>query len=532
MPLTTTLPFDQIPHFSKRDKAYQMGDSNLRDFYEHEVDIEAFAQVIEQRQKFNTDRRLLKKVITTQYAHDTVGSTLQANLDDLDSEKTFTIITAHQPSLLTGPLYYIIKICSTISLCRRLTSHYQGYRFVPTFVSGGEDHDFEEIASLHFFNKTFTWATDQKGAVGRMNLDGIEEVLAQVTDTFGNLPHAQDLKDIIATAVSKSDNYGAFMRQLTHALFGHYGLMIVNMDEPIFKQAFLPYVLEDLDHEHSHRLVNKDQKALESVGYKSQAHAREVNIFVHKEDRLRIVKDQDSYAIGSTTYTKDALIDLLKDKPGDISPNVVLRPIYQELILPNLAYVGGGGELSYWMERTSLFSHWKIPFPMLVRRDSALIIESKESDNLVKLGMTVGDLFQREDHIIIDYTKSQSEEDLNLDIEKKEAQILFEKLLLRIEQVDASLKGAVKAEESKLIKAMDNIENKMIKAEKRKNEVQINRIKKLKNKLFPNNDSLQERYENFIPFYLKYGDTFISTLISSLDPLNKDFKIIELTLDD
>ena len=529
VPVVESISFSDIPHFSKRDKAYQLGDEGLKPFYKHEVDIDSFAEVINERSKFKTNRALLHKVVQTQYEGKKISEQLQDNISSLTSEKTFTIVTAHQPSILTGPLYYIIKICSVISLCRKLADRYTEYRFVPTFIMGGEDHDFEEIASLNYFNKTFTWKTQQVGSVGRMTLDGIQELLDEVRTTFGSMPYASELNEIIENAFAEAKTYGEFMQALTHNLFSHTELMVINMDDAKLKTELLPYIVKDIQGEVSHRAVNSDQKALDSSGFKPQAHAREVNIFVHDEDRHRVIKTgEDSYEIDSQEYNQSELITYIEKHPGRISPNVVLRPIYQELILPNLAYVGGGGELAYWMERGTLFEEWSIPYPMLIRRDSALIVDEKALGQAHKLSLRIKDLFDRDDLIAIKYTKDQSQADLSLSSERDIGAKLFQEMHERAVAVDPTLSGAIKAEETKFLKVLSHIENKLVKAEKRKNEVAINRIGKLKGKLFPSNDKLQERYENFIPFYLSYGASFIDQLIDSLNPIDKNFKVIRL----
>jgi bacillithiol biosynthesis cysteine-adding enzyme BshC len=529
VPVVESISFSDIPHFSKRDKAYQLDSDALRPFYKYDVGIAAFEEVISNRSKFKTNRALLHKVVKAQYNGKKISDKLKDNIEGLTSEKTFTVITAHQPSILTGPLYYIIKICSVISLCRDLTEHYDGYRFVPTFIMGGEDHDFDEIASLNYFNKTFTWKTEQVGSVGRMTLDGLEDLLNEVRTTFGSMPHASKLKELIDDAFTSAKTYGEFMQTLTHNLFRHTELMIINMDDAELKTELLPYIIKDIEDEVSHHAVNADQKALDTAGFKSQAHAREVNIFIHDGDRHRVIKtDEDHYEINNQSYTKTELISYLRQHPGHISPNVVLRPIYQELVLPNLAYVGGGGELAYWMERGTLFEQWSIPYPMLIRRDSALIVDQKALAQAQKLSLSIADLFERDDLVAIKYAKEQSTSELDLSLERDIAATLFEKLHERATKIDPTLSGAVKADEAKFLKVLSNMENKLIKAEKRKNEVAINRISKLKGKLFPSSDKLQERYENFIPFYLNYGQSFIDQMIECLNPMDKNFKVILL----
>lgn len=521
------LPFDKIPQFSSRDVAYQTGDQRLRPFYQYEPSLTSFKTAIDNRKTKNVNRKVLVDTLLKQYEPIANNSQAVKNIQTLKSDNTFTIITAHQPSLLTGPLYYIYKICSVISLSRTLNQAYPEYHIVPVFVVGGEDHDFEEIATARFFNKSFSWSTDQIGAVGRMSLDGLQEVLDQVTDTFGSMPHADELTSIINQSIQQSKTYGDFAFRLTHALFSDHELIIANMDQPSYKQILLPYIIQDIQDGTSQEMVQLDQEKLDQAGFKSQAHAREVNIFIQNEDRDRVIDNNDgTYSIGEHTYSQTELFDLLKNRYQDISPNVVLRPVFQEVIMPNLAYIGGGGELAYWMERPSLFKAMDIPFPILIRRDSVLIIDKKSAENLDSNHIKIDQLFEREEQIINQFALNNAAIDINLDEVKAEISAAYKKAVTLSEQIDPTLGKFVLADEAKTIKSIENIESKLLRAEKKKQETEINKIARIKQRFFPNNDSLQERHDNFIPFYLKNGKKWIDALVTELDPLNKNMKIL------
>ena len=522
----STLSFDQVPQFSTRDKAYQSADPRLRPFMAHDVDLDSFGKAIELKGKSPVNREALVGELNNQYNLLPTTAATQSNIDSLDESKTFTIVTAHQPSLLTGPLYYIYKISSAINLCHQLGNHYPDYKFVPVFITGGEDHDFEEIATLHLFNRDYTWNTEQKGATGRMSLDGLEEVINEVKSTFGSSQYGKDLEGIIDEAYSNSQTYGAFMIAITNALFGKYGLVVLNMDSAVLKKQLLPYIIKDIQEETSVKSVTEDQKALEAAGFSAQAHAREVNIFWHGSDRHRVIKDGSTYSIDTDTYDQDELIELLRTSPENISPNVILRPVYQEVVLPNLAYIGGGGELAYWLERKRLFQEWEIPFPMLIRRDSVLIIDRKSHKTLSEAGISINHLFQREEQILGAYAKNQTDVAIDLSNYKKSATELFSEIENLATRVDPTLAKAVGAESAKSQKSIDIIEQKMLRAAKQKNEVALNRISKIKKRFFPGNDSLQERYDNFVPFYLKYGQAWIDELVGQLDPMDKGLKVL------
>ncbi|MFT4568539.1 MAG: bacillithiol biosynthesis cysteine-adding enzyme BshC [Saprospiraceae bacterium] len=521
-----SLPFKQVPQLSERDIAYQEEDPALSGLYDHSVSIEAFQEVISNRKETKVPRQQIHNVLSQQYEVLEASASTQKNIDAFLNEDTYSIVTAHQPSMLTGPLYYIYKICSIISLSAQLNERFSDIHVVPVFVTGGEDHDFEEIATLHLFNKDFTWQTDQKGATGRMSLDGLREVLDHVEATFGNMPHAEKLKSIIEDSYNRAKNYGQFIMMLTNHLFQDHGLVIFNMDHAELKKELLPLIVKDIKYEISQKSVLKDQEAIKEAGFKEQAHAREVNIFWHDEDRHRVIKEDSQYTIDDSTYTQETLIKLLESKPASISPNVVLRPVYQEFILPNLAYVGGGGELAYWLERRSLFSELEIPFPMLIRRDSVLIVDKKSQEILQKNQLEAIDLFSREEQLVARLARNKTDIEIDLNSFRKKAALLFEEIKEVAVQVDPSLGKTTLSEGTKTMKSIDMIESKMMRAAKQQNETSAKRITKIKHKLFPNNDSLQERYDNFIPFYLQNGSRWIECLIHHLDPMDKSFKIL------
>ena len=519
--------FDDVPQFSERDKAFQRLDPRLEDLMVHTPDLDSFRKVVDLKQKHQIDRALLQQVLTEQYSDIKDADKTLDHIALLGQEHTYTIITAHQPSILTGPLYFIYKIASAISLARQVDELIPEIKVVPVFITGGEDHDFDEIATMHLFGQDFTWSTDQIGATGRMTLDGLDELIEAVKTKLGSSETAQELVAMIDHSLATSSNYGQFMISLTHALFAEYGVIVANMDDERLKQVLLPYVLRDLESLESQRCVQADQEVVQSQGFKSQAHAREVNIFWHDGDRHRVVAvDAQTYRIGEHILPKESLIEQLQSDSGNISPNVILRPIYQEIIFPNLAYVGGGGELAYWLERKSLFETWEIPFPMLVRRDSIHIIDKKTAQLLEKSEVDIVKLFDREDHVVEAFTRSMSSEEIHLKEEKSTIEELYTKIADRLADIDPTLKKTALGEASKAVKSLDYLESKMLKAEKNKHEVILNRVKKAKKKLFPGNNSLQERYDNFIPFYLKYGRAWIDKIVDIANPMDKNMKIL------
>ena len=204
-----------------------------------------------------------------------------------------------------------------------------------------------------------------------------------------------------------------------------------------------------------------------------------------------------------------------------------MRPLYQEVILPNLCYIGGGGEIAYWLELKSFFDASNVTFPVLLLRNSVLLATEKQVKKADKLDLTWSDLFSKQDRLINKKTKELSEFTIDLANLKKQLQEQFENLYEIASQTDESFIGAVKAQEAKQNKGLENLEKRLLRAQKRKLSDILNRISELQNELFPNR-SLQERQANFSEFYLENGESLIPIIINQLKPLENKFDVITL----
>ena len=522
------IPFTEVPQFSKRDVAYATGADDLRQFYKYEVSPTAFARVMEDKTEDNTDRELLVTTLEEQYRE--LGLTdVPDNLSLLRSAQTFTVITAHQPALFTGPLYYILKICSTINLARRLKEAYPENDFVPVFISGAEDHDFEEINHAQVYGNRIEWSENDGGPVGALSTDTLREALAELKEILGDRPTAEAIYARIERAYTEHDTYGAAALALVHDLFGAEGLVVADMSRRPFKQAFVPLMEKELFESVSQPLIEKAQSQLEKLGYSGQAHAREINLFYLTENRRdRIVRKGDGFAVldNDHTFTEQKLRDELHEHPERFSPNVVMRPLYQELIFPNLAYIGGGGELAYWLERKEQFATFGLNFPMLIRRNSVLWIDKGNQKKLEKLDLDYRKLFQPADLIIRAYVAEESDNELSLRDELKQLEELFQGIARKAEEIDPTLAKAVMGEHARQAKAVENLEGRLRRTEKQRFETSMNQIRSLRDKLFPNN-GMQERYDSFLNIYLQEGEEMLKALIEHLDPLESGLVVIQ-----
>jgi bacillithiol biosynthesis cysteine-adding enzyme BshC len=526
---THQLKFQEVPQLSSTDIAYQTADPRLKPFYRHFPKLETFGSMIQSKQFTEKQRQILVQNLNAQYQGLEVHPKVSQNIEKLSNPHSYTITTGHQPSLFTGPLYFIYKICSVINLTEQLNQHYPQYDFVPVYWLGGEDHDFAEINHMHLFGKTLEWKDEQGGPVGRYKIDSLKPVLQELYDILGDREHANALKSHLQKAFEGAENYYQGFFRFVHQLFEHYGLVILKAESADYKGQMKKIFKDDLLNHSSKALVEDTVSKLEKVGFKNQAYAREINLFyLLPNQRERIEKNGAFYEVLNTDlrFTETEILAELELHPERFSPNVILRPLYQEMILPNLAYIGGGGELAYWLERKSQFAHYNLPFPLLIRRNSLQFVDSNSLKKLEKLDIELKDIFKDTDQLIRQYIESQMEGELSFAEEQKELAVIFERIQAKTAEIEPTLEASVAAQEAQLYKSLNKLEGRLLRAEKKKEDVAVNQIKKIKAKLFPN-DGLQERYDNFIPFYLKYGQAWLDFLVKELDPLNPHFLLVE-----
>ena len=525
----TLIPYEEVPQVSSRDKAYAREDSCLRPFYKYPTEYASFAQVIEDKKNDYTNRDVLFKALQRQYSKLGVPEEVKSNINKLKSENTFTIVTAHQPSLFTGPLYYIYKIISTINLVKKLNTYLPNYQSVPIFITGGEDHDFEEMNHVNLFSNQLVWENNETGSVGAMKTSSLKNVLKELKVILGETLNGKKIYELMEQTHTNFDTYSDAALSLVNELFGKDGLVCLNMNQADLKREFIPIIRDEIFNQVSQPLVLATAEKLNEVGFKTQASPREINFFyLNHQIRERIVIKNDRYHILNTeiSFSKEEMENEIENHPEHFSPNVIMRPLFQELILPNLAFIGGGGELAYWLERKTQFEYFQLNFPMLIRRNSAVWIDKGTKKRMNKLGLNPSTLFQATEDLIKNFVKKNSEGELSFSSEKKELEAIFEKVKNKTIEVDASLGKTVLAESVKQIKSLENLESRVMRAEKQKHEVSINQIRNLKEKLFPAN-GLQERKDNFMAFYLKHGESYLETLKDTFNPLEKSFIVIE-----
>ncbi|MEC4003917.1 bacillithiol biosynthesis cysteine-adding enzyme BshC [Flavobacterium sp. SUN052] len=527
---TDCISYQKSGYFSKLIVDYLDKKPQLKQLYNRFPEIENFkAQIEEKSQNFPLEnRQILVSELKKQYQNFEVSETTLNHIELLSNSTTYTITTGHQLNLFTGPLYFIYKIISTINLCKQLKSEFPQYNFVPIYWMATEDHDFDEINYFNFKNKKIQWKEESFGPVGRLSTENLKEVYNAVEKEFGTSINGVYLKNLFENSYLKHSNLADATRFLANELFQNEGLVILDGDSKELKKIFIPYAKNELVNRTSFTKVSETNVILKEYGI--QVNPREINLF-YIEDHLRerIVFENNKYNINNTKieFSESEILNELQNNPEKFSPNVILRPLYQEVILPNLCYIGGGGEIAYWLELKSNFESNNITFPILLLRNSVVLVSEKQVEKATKLNLTWKDLFLNQQILFDSKTKEFSEFKIDFSEQKEFLKKQFETLATIANQTDKSFIGAVKAQEAKQINGLENLEKRLLKAEKRVHTDKLDRIFLLQNELFPN-QSLQERKANFSEFYLEYGNEFIGKLLVSLNPLSTEFKVITL----
>jgi bacillithiol biosynthesis cysteine-adding enzyme BshC len=515
--MTQTIPLQSTNAFSKTFLDYISGDSKLTSFYGLSPVIENFAEQIKAKTFSEDKRQVLFDSLQSQYEGFTVSMEVAKNLNALLKPTTYTVTTGHQLNIFGGPLYFIYKIITTINTAKVLNEKYKEFHFVPVFWMASEDHDFEEINHFNLFGKTWQWTTEQKGAVGRFNLDGMDILLS-------SLPEKMHLFE---KAYLEHGTLSAATRYFVNELFGEDGLIIIDADRKELKKIFSDIVKEEIISKSSHALVEKTSSALDNIGYEPQVHARAINLFYMESNRReRIIPQGDQYKINNTelTFSEKEILEKIENEPEKFSPNVILRPVYQECILPNLAYIGGPAEVVYWLQLKDIFKYHKIPFPILMPRNFALYINKTNVSKLSKLSLNIEAFFEKEEKLKNDFLIKISEAEFKLNDEQEEIKQLFAGIKNKAGTIDKTMEATVMAELQKVLKVLEDLEKRLKKAEERKNETAISQLLNLKSKLFPEG-GLQERSDNFLSFYAG-NPGWLKTMKETFDGFNYSFYIL------
>ncbi|MDB5229575.1 MAG: bshC [Chitinophagaceae bacterium] len=523
------ISYKDTGYFAKIVTDYLERSVELQPFYQYPATKEGLLSSIKQRSKFSTNRVALTDVLKEQYVKMDLSIAVMNNIDALAKESTFTITTAHQPNVFTGPLYFIYKIAHAIKLAVYCKQQFPEYDFVPVYYMGSEDADLEELGNISIDGEDYKWNTSQTGAVGRMKIDrGFIELINKIEGQIGIHPHGAAIASLFRKFYTLNKSIQQATLEIVNALFGEYGLVTIIPDHHELKKQFIAVAEKELKEEFSHDIVEKTTQLL-SQSYKVQAAGREINLFYLTNDkRERIEKRNGRFYVINTdiAFSETEILNELQIYPERFSPNVILRGIFQELILPNIIFIGGGSELAYWLELKTVFEKVNIPYPVLILRNSFLLLKQEWEASWEKLGFAIPDIFKDELELMKQLVQNSSQNKLHLNGELTSVEQLYEVIKAMAGKVDASLAEHVEALRKQSVKRLRELEKKMLRSEKKKFDAEQRQLQKIKSLLFPN--GLQERAENFSGWYARDGKGFIDAIINNSLATEQQFTILHI----
>ncbi len=541
---STQIPYSETGLFSPLVRDYIQSKTSALNYTPYAPTYQGVEAAIAARANFKTDRQVLVNVLQKQYdvlatkatianqsSTNTIHPAVKANIDLLAKDNTYVVTTAHQPNIFTGPLYFFYKIIHAIQLAADLKVKYPANNFVPVYYMGSEDADIDEVGSFVLGGTKHQWVTKQTGAIGRMKVDDALVALMQNMEGYWSVKGAgKTALEVLKQAYQKGNTINEATLALVDAYFGQYGLLVLQPDDAALKSLFIPVMEKELKEQFSHKAIQPTLKSLASE-YHVQSEGRSLNLFYLKDQlRARIEKQGDDYIIVDTDlrFSQEEIIQELHAFPERFSPNVILRGVYQELILPGVVFIGGGGELAYWMELKNVFDESGVHYPVIQLRNSFAIIREKQMAQWLSLGLTLSDFFKPILDLEVLFVKKHANDSLSLTKQLKHLQDLYTSIKEDVIKVDPTLGDHAMNLAHQSEKKILELEKKMIRAERRKEAVNIERIHAIKQSLFPMN-SLQERVENIAEWVGDYDWAWVEAVMKHSNTMEHSFTIIDVS---
>ncbi|HYG16019.1 MAG TPA: bacillithiol biosynthesis cysteine-adding enzyme BshC, partial [Bacteroidia bacterium] len=451
------------------------------------------------------------------------SETVRKNIDLLTEENTYTVTTGQQIHIYLGPLYVTYKIITAIAKCRWLAENFKGHNFVPVFWMATEDHDFDEISSINLYNRPFAWAKNEAytGAVGRIHPASINELEKEIAPVIANDPEALKILELFTEAYKTYPIFSQATRHVVHTLFASEGLVIIDPDDAQLKKPFIPLIKEDIFKGKNFEIVNRTTEKFEEH-FKAQISPREINFFYMTETgRHRLVFENNVYkALGTDLKWNEADLGSEIDRhPGKFSPNVVMRPVYQEVILPNLAYIGGAAEVTYWFQLRDVFKANGVQFPIIELRKSLIVLNEKTVDKISEMGFTPIDFLNMDNPVENTFLEESTADLPDLSGHYKIIAAELEFIKQKALEVDANLKPFLDGEFKKVPELLEKLDGKLEKAGKRRFEGQLKQVETIRNKFFKPG-ALAERTDNLLAYPALAGNEVIQKLVQTFSHEN------------
>ena len=529
----TRIPYPQTQRFSKLVLDYLANNAALASFFGEKPGLEGFEKQVDNKRGFSAaSREVLVGRLKAQYQSlnlvEDEKAALHGSIEQLGMPNTYTVTTGHQLCLFTGPLYTVYKILHVIRLAEELTEKLDGVQVLPIFWMATEDHDFEEVNHIRYKGHKLVWHNQPGDAVGRMHTQAIKPVIEDLKNRLPLGLHAETIIADLEDAYLRNQNLADATRALVHKWFGKYGIICIDGDDAVLKKAMIPAFTRELLENVAYSAVSATNKKL-SAHYGVQVTPRKINLFYLQDGiRSRIVKDDERFKplSGQAEWSQSELLNELEGNPERFSPNVLLRPLYQETILPNLGYIGGGGEVAYWAQLKDMFVAFEVPFPIVVLRQSVQLVPKRIVRKLQKLELSIHDIFADYNTLSKELVHRNCGFNLDLDATRQQIRNLYNELGQLAGEVDETLIRHIEAQKKRVLNGIDTTEKKLFRAAKKSEDDVLRMLRECMDVLFPGG-GLQERHDNIIEHLMEFGPDLIQTILETIQPVDFSFLSLE-----
>jgi bacillithiol biosynthesis cysteine-adding enzyme BshC len=536
---TQCLPFSQIPHTTRLFLDYLSYSPAVREFYPRSP---VFPEWIKDEAPHvgydQARRRKVSEILERQNRQWDAGPQTLANIDRL-KRGALAAVTGQQVGLFGGPLFSIFKALTAVKLAEQATA--AGIDCVPIFWLATEDHDLAEVnhVSLASESALERLAVDSHGIedapVGTIKLGGeIEPVLQRATALLGDTEVTTWLRE----SYRPGETLGTSFARLMARMFAEWGVILLDQSDADFHQLAKPILRQAIE-----RSVEIDEallargKAIEAAGYHQQVKVTSATtlLFEIKNGARIVVRRKNNganggeFLVGEDRASAAEILDDIERDPAKFSPNVLLRPVMQDFLLPTLAYTGGSAEVAYFAQCAVVYEKLLGRVTPVLPRFSATLVDAKPQRLLERYRLSLSDLFHGPEKL----RETLAARTLPSDLQKRftEAKAALETSLGAIREtlgrLDSTLVDAASNAEEKMKYQLTQLEARAARAEAQRNEVITRHAESLSSNLYPNK-LLQEREIAGVSFVARYGPELLRDLYQTIHTDCHDHQVVEL----
>jgi bacillithiol synthase len=535
-----------VPGFPPLARDYVHAFSRLAPFYAHDPHAPGSYEIQSGRCDARAyPREALREALLAQQAAWNPPEIAYRRIAELCAPQGLAVFTGQQTGLFGGPLFTLYKALTTVSLAARLQQELRR-PVVPMFWMASEDHDVAEADHVHLADRTggliqlrhHAWGPPPGFIPANLRLGpAIQETLGRLKDLLPATEFTASLCDALAQAYAPERTLTeAFARWMIH-LLGETGLVLVDAADPRMKQLAADIFRRELDEApRSSGLILEASHALRALGYPAQIEARPdgVNCFLLQDGRRALVRNQEGIQLRDSRepLSSASLRRILEEAPERFSPNVALRPVVQDALFPNLAYIAGPGELAYFAQLGSVYAAFEVPMPVIVPRASLSLLEPRTARLLERFHLGLPDLTVEPEQLASRILRTQLPPDLEATLAA--ARIQIDELFLRVggavASVDPTLKATAGQTAGHVKGHLEQLERKAVQALKRREADTRQQLQRLCEALMPTG-KLQERIYPALPYLAKYGPRLIQTLREQIDAPGWQHQLVTMGAD-